>query len=354
MTNEQAPNPPDRLEDKNLPDDTQDHLDDPWAEESTSELTSAPPEPFTEQASGVATTKRRPDSSSQESPRAAVQRQRKSAQPSKVAQPSKTPQETGSVWENSTMAAAKFIVELLTDAGPKLRQILSQIHPRLRQLQTRIALILRQIRKVLPAAWNDRLSDPLLGSLLVGMLVILLWILPGLVSTLSTIARFGAAPPEASPQIFRPVSDNPLNLPALKSDQPPPPLDLAPQPELIADLQAQLAEVSNQYGAGLILGTEANFRSSRLMVQLGDGWYDLRPTRQDQLAMDLLKRSRLLKFHALELVDRQNHLLARSPFVGDDMVIVNRMEAENSAYKASSTLRNQNVSREQFLGNTNK
>jgi hypothetical protein len=59
-------------------------------------------------------------------------------------------------------------------------------------------------------------------------------------------------------------------------------------------------------------------------VKVGNGWYDLAPAQQDKLANDLLKRAKQLDFSKLELTSPDNTLLARSPVVGTEMIIMQR------------------------------
>jgi hypothetical protein len=289
--------------------------DDPWASDSSASATQpAPPKPSTPPAVSPATPSPIPSATAQPKPR---------KQPGAQFKPktSKLKTTPPSAWESSTIAAAEFVVDLLTNTRPKLQQIRSQLTSRLHSVQAWGQSCLRLVRRMLPAAWTANLPDPVLGGLLVALVLFLLWLLVAVPRTFATTPVVDKAEPEAIAPRPR-VSDNPLNLPSLKSDRPPPPLDLAPQPELIANLQAQVSEVSDRYGSDLIRDIQANFRISRLTVQLGQGWYDLSALRQKQLAADLLARSQQLQFRALELVDEDNLLLARSPFVGDEMVLV--------------------------------
>jgi hypothetical protein len=57
---------------------------------------------------------------------------------------------------------------------------------------------------------------------------------------------------------------------------------------------------------------------------LGADRYRLNATEQDQLARDLLKRSRNLSFNNLEILDFEGHRVARSPVIGETMIIFER------------------------------
>jgi hypothetical protein len=128
-----------------------------------------------------------------------------------------------------------------------------------------------------------------------------------------------ASPPTAAPIV--PPTPMPTPIPSV---MPSPPLKLTPEQQLIASIQDQVAEISDRYSVGLIRSVQANFRSSRLTVNLGEGWYQLSPLQQDQLANEIFKRTQGLKFSKLELVDTASTLVARSPVVGDEMIVLSR------------------------------
>jgi hypothetical protein len=71
----------------------------------------------------------------------------------------------------------------------------------------------------------------------------------------------------------------------------------------------------------LVKSIQANFRSSDLTITISNDWYKLETTQQQELAADILQLSQALDFTHLQLVDSQNRLLARSPVVGNEMII---------------------------------
>ncbi|MBD2162555.1 hypothetical protein H6F46_17845 [Limnothrix sp. FACHB-1083] len=107
---------------------------------------------------------------------------------------------------------------------------------------------------------------------------------------------------------------------------PPPKLERSPEQQLIAAIQDETSEIATRYGdQALVDSIQADFRASRLIVTVpADLWYGLGDRNQDRFAADLLKRSRRLDFNKLELQDREGQLLARSPVVGDRVVIFQR------------------------------
>ena len=166
---------------------------------------------------------------------------------------------------------------------------------------------LPKIRTLLPTGWQ-KLPDWALTTVAVALLVFVLWLtvqlLPG---KAPATARTGDQPPEAI-------------------DTPPP--ASVPDPALIANIQTQVAEVTDAYAEGLIQAVQVDFRDNLLTVQVGDAWYTLDAISQDRLANELLKRSHKLDFNTLEITNAEGERLARSPVVGAKMVIYPRMKAE--------------------------
>jgi hypothetical protein len=123
--------------------------------------------------------------------------------------------------------------------------------------------------------------------------------------------------PEPSPAAIEPVPPQP-------PEPQPEPIQLTPEQSLIASIQGQVSEISDRYMGALVQSVQPNFRSSRLIVQIGDGWYQLSPQQQDQLSDELWTRSQELDFINLHLSDPNGRLIARSPVVGSSMVILKR------------------------------
>lgn len=90
----------------------------------------------------------------------------------------------------------------------------------------------------------------------------------------------------------------------------------------IAKIQTQVSEVANQYGESLLGSVQTNFKRGRLIVALNDGWYKLEPSQQTQLVTDLQTRSQSLNFKKLFVADAENHLIARTPVTGNEVVIL--------------------------------
>lgn len=114
--------------------------------------------------------------------------------------------------------------------------------------------------------------------------------------------------------------------PIAQPPSPPPKLERSPEQALIASIQDATSEIATRYGdSALVESIRADFRSSRLIVTVPrELWYGLGDRTQDRLVADLLQRSRRLDFSKLELQDSAGELLARSPVVGDRVVIFQR------------------------------
>jgi uncharacterized phage infection (PIP) family protein YhgE len=99
---------------------------------------------------------------------------------------------------------------------------------------------------------------------------------------------------------------------------------LSPDKVAISNIQTQVTDVSKKYGEALIQSVQTNFKLGRLIVQLTDAWYQLDSSQQDRLITELLGRSQKLNFKKLLVSDATQHLIARSPLVGKEMVILKR------------------------------
>jgi hypothetical protein len=189
---------------------------------------------------------------------------------------------------------------------------------------------LSQVRRLLPQGLNEKLSDWVLTGAIAAILVVLLWITGTLLPTNpSQVAneppKSATAPSElGTPEQSQPVAEAPSPEPS-----PPPKPNLTPEQSLVAAIQNQVAEITQQYGSGLIQSVEANFLQSRLIVKVSNEWYELPESEQDALADEILSRSGQLDFRKLEMTDLDGELLARSPVVGPNMVILKRAIGSN-------------------------
>ena len=200
-------------------------------------------------------------------------------------------------------------------------RLLDRILPSFDKLQAFWDGTLRKVRSLLPAAWNQKLSDWALTSAIAGIVVVIMVATAALLP--ETPAQVAKAPPntiDAPPELKAPKPAQPVEVIA------PPEPELTPEQSLVASIQHQVAEITERYGNGLIQSIEANFMASRLMVKVSDRWYELKESQQNKLADEILRRSRELDFSKLEITDLQGTLVARNPVVGSNMVILKRQE----------------------------
>lgn len=132
----------------------------------------------------------------------------------------------------------------------------------------------------------------------------------------------------SEPLIVEPVfepKDQPTQPPQV-AKQTPPPMP-RPQQTLIAAIQNEVASLASAYAEGLITSVEADFRGSRLIVQMSDDWYPLQYSQKQKIANEILQRSQKLDFRKLEITDLERNDLARSPVVGQNMVIIKEVKS---------------------------
>lgn len=234
------------------------------------------------------------------------------------------------------------------EAATPSADLQKQLRSGLQTLRTWAVILRNQIRTRLPAPINRRLTDSALAGAIVGILLLGLWtvtaLLPDQAPELTQLPAPQLTPqpaplpvPTSPPEEVLPdrsLSETPspvLPQPVAPSPQPTPPavpaLKLNPEQKLITAIQTQVAEISDRYARGLIQAVEANFQGSQLILQVSKDWYALSSSQQDQLAAEMLQRSRDLDFNTLKIVDQAGTRLARSPVVGTEMVILKRYSA---------------------------
>ncbi|WP_354635662.1 hypothetical protein [Planktothricoides raciborskii] len=101
-------------------------------------------------------------------------------------------------------------------------------------------------------------------------------------------------------------------------------LPLTPEQILIASIENQVNQLTREYSQDLIKSINPDFKRSFLQVQLNDIWYNLTTSQQDKFASKLLAEVKGLDFSILEIRDGAENLVARSPVVGSQMIILRR------------------------------
>lgn len=268
------------------------------------------------------------------------------------------------VLKAQTVKVLRGTIQVLEGVAVKLEEGSPTTTPSwLDKLQGGWSAVLVKIRSVLPSNLSSKLSNTALTGIIAGISIILVWttsVLPGKSTEVavpppspqpsvpSPSPSITTSPepsvPSPSPNITAPPEPEPIpsipTPPELTSPAEPQPIEVIPSPEpeptppptveltpeqtLIAAIENQVAGVSDRFAAGLIQSIQVDFAGSNLTLKLNDGWYNLEPSQQDNLAARMLEQSRELDFSRLEVTDPQGKLLARSPVVGKDMVILRR------------------------------
>jgi hypothetical protein len=142
---------------------------------------------------------------------------------------------------------------------------------------------------------------------------------------------------EPEPKPTPVLEPEPKPTPVLEPEpKPTPVLELTPEASLLVAIENQFSEISvfvkntkdknkdKNIVSQLIKPLVANFRTGDLTLKISDIWYSLEKSQQDKLAADILQRSQELNFTHLKIVDSQEKIIARSPVVGNEMIIFQR------------------------------
>jgi len=275
--------------------------------------------------------------------------------------------------------------DLVSTAGEAAKEVATtvsdRVSPRWRKLRDWWLDLLTTIRVWLPDAVNEQVPDNVLTGVLALGLVVVIWGISGLLSTAPKATEIAVRPspapivspqpsplatpeippptekteqersPDQSPNLTAPVIEptpapivsptptpqaSPIPAPTptpepqiIASPTPvptptPAPLKLTPEQTLIARIQNDIVTASDGYAGDLIETVSANFRGSLLIVNLNQEWYSLPADQQDKFANELLQRAAQLNFVKLEILAPDDTLVARSPVVGSEMVILKR------------------------------
>ena len=179
--------------------------------------------------------------------------------------------------------------------------------------------VLERIRELLPQEWQEKLSDWVLTGILA--LIIICLMLGAVILIPQRSSEIAEIPPET---IETPPELKAPSRPKKVEVAPPPEPILTPEQNFIAAIQDELLGLTREYPQKLVEAIETNFFNSKLIVTVGQPWYELSSRKQDKFANAILKRSQKLDFRKLEIVNQQGNLIARSPVVGNSMVIFQR------------------------------
>jgi len=222
------------------------------------------------------------------------------------------------------------------------------------KIQTGWSAALAKIRSRLPENLSAKLSDTGLTGIIAGIAVILVWttsvFLSGKPAEVAIVPPSESVPAPTSEPVPTPIITTPPELTAPAEPQPvevtpspepvtspTPTVELTPEQNLIASIEDQVAEITDRYADGLIQSIQVDFEDSRLMIKVGNDWYNLQQSQQEKLAARMLERSRELDFSRLEITDPQGMLLARSPVVGSNMVILRQAFEQGSEVRGQGS-----------------
>jgi hypothetical protein len=202
--------------------------------------------------------------------------------------------------------------------------VVDKFLPSLEQIQSFWNLVLQKIRSLLPPATSQKLSDWGLTGIIAGVAILVVWIGVAISSGNSPEQVAEAPSEQLQPPVELKAPQKPKSLKVVASTSPQ--LQLTPEQSLIASIQDQVAEITKEYSSEIVQSLEVNLPKSRLDVKVGKGWYDLSSEEQDRIAEQMLNRSEKFDFQKLHLKDPQGTLVARTPVVGRNMVILKRRD----------------------------
>ncbi len=261
----------------------------------------------------------------------------------------KTPNQVQGFLKAQTIKTLRGTIGLLEGLVVKLEEPSEATKPTfLGKIQTGWGAALAKIRSALPENLSAKLSDTGLTGIIAGIAVILVWTTSVFLSEkpaeVVIVPPSESVPAPTSEPVPTPIITTPPDLTAPAEPQPvevipspepvpspTPTVELTPEQNLIASIEDQVAEITDRYADGLIQSIQVDFEASRLTIKVGNDWYNLQQSQQEKLAARMLERSQELDFSRLEITDSQGMLLARSPVVGSNMVILKRQAFEQGS-----------------------
>ncbi|URR34365.1 hypothetical protein NBE99_06815 [Thermosynechococcus sp. HN-54] len=193
------------------------------------------------------------------------------------------------------------------------------------------------VQQRLPSHLQERYNRATLTGIAIALLLILLWLHP--------LSWFQSPPRPTVKATQRPqpsvlVQPRLAPPPTAATPPPPPPTPIPtpaptpmPSPGLIANsslvsdsltVRQQLLALCDRYSNALDPTLTLTPSEQRLELMLANSWYDLSPTKQDQLAQNLWQTAHDLGYQTVIVVDTQGRLLVRDPVVGENAIVVRR------------------------------
>lgn len=190
------------------------------------------------------------------------------------------------------------------------------------------------VQQRLPSHLQERYNRATLTGIAIALFLLLLWLNP--------LSWFQAPPRPTVKEVKRPqpsvlVQPRPAPTP-IATTPPPAPMPKptptpTPSPGLIANstfvsdsltARQQLLAICDRYSNALNPTLTLTPSEQRLELMLANSWYDLSPTKQDQLAQNLWQTAHDLGYQTVIVVDTEGRQLVRDPVVGDNAIVVRR------------------------------
>ena len=99
-----------------------------------------------------------------------------------------------------------------------------------------------------------------------------------------------------------------------------PQLNFTPEQNLVAMLETKISALTQAQESKFIQNVQVNPDRS-LLVRVTDDWYELDEAEQNDIGNEILQRSRSYSFERLELKDNEDSLVARSPIIGNNIIL---------------------------------
>jgi hypothetical protein len=122
---------------------------------------------------------------------------------------------------------------------------------------------------------------------------------------------------------FWPSSQSQAITPPIIVQQPAPVNTPSPEAALVEAVKNRSQALAGLYPVGLIADLELDADRGLATVIVGNLWFSLTPAQQQQTAQSLWQQARNYQMSGLEVRATTDRLVARSPFVGDEAILVN-------------------------------
>lgn len=103
---------------------------------------------------------------------------------------------------------------------------------------------------------------------------------------------------------------------------PPAELEFTSEQKAIAAIEKQIETIATSYDKTGISNIKPNFVADILTLELTEDWQELERDEKEKITNKWLEESRKLEFKKLEIIDDRGVLVARSPVIGKNIVIL--------------------------------